>query len=309
MQEFCFTLSFQFPFVDTADTEQKTTSATSTSSRSNGTKFSSTSELKKTSKNQESPSSSAKHLESDNSSTKNKQLEETQRKTKTEPESSSPKQQIKEKEDIKSNDDIVTLGPALPPHLIKKTVSDCKKQQDKQCSPTAEKIDESFLNKEVIGPVLPNALNTVQQETKTSKETVKEGASFLENKTIGPVVSPETETSTKNPEPTVATIGPILPPHLRQKLLESFQEDVPTPVDDDDDAFGPLPPGVSSNSAAQRALEERALQMRLDSLNPAEKDVASREEWMLELPEVHAGNLGLGPRQFRAKSGPDMSDR
>jgi len=34
-----------------------------------------------------------------------------------------------------------------------------------------------------------------------------------------------------------------------------------------------------------------------------------REEWMTELPPAQAANLGLGPRKFRLREGPDMSDR
>lgn len=34
-----------------------------------------------------------------------------------------------------------------------------------------------------------------------------------------------------------------------------------------------------------------------------------REEWMTELPPAQAANLGLGPRKFRLRDGPDMSDR
>lgn len=39
------------------------------------------------------------------------------------------------------------------------------------------------------------------------------------------------------------------------------------------------------------------------------KNIKIREEWMTELPPAHAVNLGLGPRKFRVREGPDMSDR
>lgn len=38
-------------------------------------------------------------------------------------------------------------------------------------------------------------------------------------------------------------------------------------------------------------------------------DGNKREEWMTELPPAQAANLGLGPRKFRLRDGPDMSDR
>ncbi|KAF6209973.1 hypothetical protein GE061_015728 [Apolygus lucorum] len=43
------------------------------------------------------------------------------------------------------------------------------------------------------------------------------------------------------------------------------------------------------------------------------KDVDSRpkkrEEWMIELPDARRAEFGLGPRKFRAREAPDMSDR
>lgn len=78
---------------------------------------------------------------------------------------------------------------------------------------------------------------------------------------------------------------------------------------DDDECYGPLPINSTFQSKAHIALEERALQIKLDSLEKDGKDGVVREEWMIELPEVHSRNLGLGPRQFRANPRPDFSDR
>lgn len=38
-------------------------------------------------------------------------------------------------------------------------------------------------------------------------------------------------------------------------------------------------------------------------------DVNKRESWMLELPPEKAASLGLGPRTFRIREGPDNADR
>jgi len=40
-----------------------------------------------------------------------------------------------------------------------------------------------------------------------------------------------------------------------------------------------------------------------------DKRRTAREQWMLELPPEKAANLGLGPRQFRKREAPDMSNR
>lgn len=42
---------------------------------------------------------------------------------------------------------------------------------------------------------------------------------------------------------------------------------------------------------------------------PEDDGTKQREAWMLELPPESTVILGLGPRTFRAKEGPDMSNR
>lgn len=77
--------------------------------------------------------------------------------------------------------------------------------------------------------------------------------------------------------------------------------------------IGPLPAGTESKwSEAHQQLEERALNMKirkLDGHSLQQTNAKSREQWMLELPEAKAKYLGLEARSFRAKEGPDMSDR
>lgn len=74
-----------------------------------------------------------------------------------------------------------------------------------------------------------------------------------------------------------------------------------------------MPAGTESKwSEAHQRLEERALDMKirkLDGHSLQQTNAKSREQWMLELPEAKAKYLGLEARTFRAKEGPDMSDR
>ncbi|GJQ86459.1 hypothetical protein Trydic_g10366 [Trypoxylus dichotomus] len=81
-----------------------------------------------------------------------------------------------------------------------------------------------------------------------------------------------------------------------------------TQTSEDEEFYGPLPPNIVSQSKAHIALEERALQIKLDQLQKDKQDHV-REEWMTQLPEIQSKRLGLGPRQFRANPGPDLSDR
>lgn len=81
----------------------------------------------------------------------------------------------------------------------------------------------------------------------------------------------------------------------------------------DDDGIGPLPVGAEPKwSEAHQRLEERALNLKIRKLDGHSLDsdkIKNREEWMLELPEGKTKYLGLEARSFRAKAGPDMSDR
>jgi 4-hydroxy-L-threonine phosphate dehydrogenase PdxA len=61
-------------------------------------------------------------------------------------------------------------------------------------------------------------------------------------------------------EPTDSSrIGPELPPHLRQQ---------PENEESDEDVYGPLPADTMHQSKAQIALEERALLLKMDQLEP-----------------------------------------
>lgn len=141
---------------------------------------------------------------------------------------------------------------------------------------------------------------------------------------------------------TIEVCGPALPPHMLNKRTEGNSNNTKNSTvvavdrthilgpslplagvhysinkgeksdssnDDDDEIYGPLPPQATSMSKAHLALEERALQMKIDMLNTDKEVKDSREQWMIELPNSQRSKIGLGPRQFRPTPGPDLSDR
>lgn len=191
-----------------------------------------------------------------------------------------------------------TFGPSLPPHL-------------QSNPPNLEKSS-------VIGPALPPHLQGILHN-----ETEKDRSQIIEtdlpplskdeciesvSKIIGPALPPHLQKSQFDDTPSSTeisnqSIGPAIPAFLKQQLLETPQQQ-----SDEEECYGPMPVGASQ-SKAHIELEERALQMKIDMLNPAGAKEPAREEWMLELPSAKATNLGLGPRQFRAKEAPDLSDR
>lgn len=109
--------------------------------------------------------------------------------------------------------------------------------------------------------------------------------------------------------------GPSIPENMRKVLAESSEADreVLKYESSDDDGIGPLPVGAKDKwSEAHQRLEERAMEMKIKTLDGhslQNSNIKSREQWMLELPEGKAKYLGLEARSFRAKAGPDMSDR
>ena len=180
------------------------------------------------------------------------------------------------------------IGPELPPHLLKHVhkKSDCnldiptdplrKLPSNLKEIPPQSNVDLEF---EAIGPALPpHLLQHIQDENHHNLESFTNKSQKI--------------------------IGPTLPAHLRTQ----FEQESTDKFINDDYVYGPLPTGSSSFSAAHVALEERALQMKIDSLQDKDQKM-KREEWMIALPEVGVSKIGLGPRQFRKNPVPDMSDR
>ncbi|CAH2068824.1 unnamed protein product, partial [Iphiclides podalirius] len=168
-------------------------------------------------------------------------------------------------------------------------------------------------------------------DRKTSKRrAVRKRSTVLANKldVCGPALPPHFEKKyerSSSPEiegpelpphlqKTPRHLGPTIPQDMRKVLEEKSQEIIQFDSSDEDiSVVGPLPAGSEEKwTHAHKRLEERALDMKIKkmeghSLNKT--DFKSREKWMLELPEGKAKYLGLEARSFRAKEGPDMSDR
>ncbi|XP_039275676.1 GPALPP motifs-containing protein 1 isoform X2 [Nilaparvata lugens] len=163
------------------------------------------------------------------------------------------------------------IGPALPQHLRKQKSSD-EKEPDT-----------------TIGPALPPHL---QKANDTS-----------DPKSLGPALPPhlQKDNNTTDQE----SFGPALPPHLKKRMVEEQDDE-----SEDDDVIGPVPQD-SKYSASQHKLNIRAqyLKRKMYEESNTNDEKTKRESWMLELPPEKAANIGLGPRSFRMKEAPDMSDR
>ncbi|XP_077293460.1 uncharacterized protein LOC143916306 isoform X2 [Arctopsyche grandis] len=164
-------------------------------------------------------------------------------------------------------------------------------------------------------PDLREHLSSVSR-TSHSSNNVESNVDEIEDAVEGPALPPHMMKNTNTPK----NIGPSLPDDMRQRLLEnsdrlsgdrSLDEDLQS--SDGEDVLGPMPQGSEMKwSNSHKRLEERALKMKINSLDGdlVEKSQReSREEWMLKLPDAKAKHLGLTSRQFRSREGPDLSDR
>ncbi|CAK1599976.1 unnamed protein product [Parnassius mnemosyne] len=157
-----------------------------------------------------------------------------------------------------------------------------------------KKANAQAKKSDVCGPALPPHL-AKRHEKSASPDTE------------GPALPPQLQKKHRH-------IGPSIPQDMRKVLEERSQEVIKFESSDEDICIvGPLPVGSEEKwTHAHKQLEERALDMKIkkiDGHSINQTDIKSREKWMLELPEGKAKYLGLEARSFRAKEGPDMTDR
>lgn len=184
--------------------------------------------------------------------------------------------------DDDDNDD--SYGPILPPN-----------------------INEKIPDKKIIGPYLPECF----------KKQIEENISKNND-----------DDDDDEKEEEEDTFGPALPPHLASKNCEALVQELPVKMDisdsvkdvknyeeddeDDDGCIGPLPVNhpALQDDLVQQQLEYRARMIKRELAEIDNNvDEKKREEWMTELPAVQTAHLGLVPRSFRSRPGPDMSDR
>lgn len=129
-----------------------------------------------------------------------------------------------------------------------------------------------------------------------SKKSKKEKKSAKEKKSKKNKKDKESKKH-KNKKEQKPIIGPQLPQSVSLNQINTYD-------DDHEDIIGPMLPGCIKTS-----LEERALEMQIKGFKEDDNKKKEREEWMLELPEVHSERLGFTARSFHKSTGPDFSDR
>lgn len=180
-----------------------------------------------------------------------------------------------------------------------------------------EAIEKEDNTADYFGPALPPAV--IQQ---ASKDTGS--ADEADTGVIGPSLPPHLVKNNHEEDQTSRVIGPTLPTNLQsppeakdassESELSPFSEEEPSAAEEDDDFIGPMP-GASTSSRTQLELEQRALELKLrhldsDRYDPKSSAAQSREDWMLELPDIRkVPDMGLGARQFRTREKLEIGDR
>ncbi|XP_075237972.1 GPALPP motifs-containing protein 1 [Lycorma delicatula] len=209
------------------------------------------------------------------------------------------------------------IGPVVPGSVLnscsetKELVSELTNKHNKIDCCTLDTVSAKCdstekIESRIIGPALPLHLKKQFEGIEDSNLSKDDDNNFLNNTTDCDLY------------------GPALPPHLKKtpvvisssqefKHNSNFVERNVSAEDDNEDVIGPLPDCVNKGemSLSQRKLEIRAryLKQKMAEEGSEVKEKIARESWMVELPPERAKSLGLGPRSFRMKEGPDMSDR
>uniref|UniRef100_A0A3Q0QSY8 GPALPP motifs-containing protein 1 n=1 Tax=Amphilophus citrinellus TaxID=61819 RepID=A0A3Q0QSY8_AMPCI len=94
--------------------------------------------------------------------------------------------------------------------------------------------------------------------------------------------------------------GPALPPGYQAEPSSSDGEE--------EDVIGPMPVKGPFQDTVAQDFERRAKRMKEKLTGKDAPEVLTRETWMTELPP-ELQHIGLGPRTFKRRSGPENTDR
>ncbi|XP_014242100.1 RNA-binding protein 25 isoform X1 [Cimex lectularius] len=252
--------------------------------------------------------SSPKNSETDKKKKRKKDLSQSPPKKlkekSLEPKVEEPEEQKQLKDDVLSSHS----SPKSPSLEIPKEKSICANNST-DCNNTQPSVGPQMPTQEeentnIYGPVIP--INSVKQD-QDGDSSLEEGelvTSPVKPKVYGPTFPERLAIEpVRDDDGDEDLYGPALPPSLKHDEIVQQSEN-------NEEDFGPLPQGVDGGRAL-RDLERRAaiIKAQMDNKDTDEGEETKREAWMTELPEARRVALGLGPRKFRAREGPDMNDR
>ncbi|XP_076639900.1 uncharacterized protein LOC143351816 [Colletes latitarsis] len=191
-----------------------------------------------------------------------------------------------------------TYGPTLPPPLIVDSSSNIKPVKTTNfIGPCLPEIDERNVTER----------SDVDTSCNDENDLSREDSDADSDMIFGPALPPHLLEQTCSDETKVRIIGPA----LSNVIKSSNSDEIEQAESENEDAIGPLPANHPAlrTSNVYKQLEQRAQQIKNEKKDEDDGALKQREEWMTELPPAQVSNLGLAPRKFRVRTGPDMSDR
>ncbi|XP_043263905.1 uncharacterized protein DDB_G0283697-like [Colletes gigas] len=191
-----------------------------------------------------------------------------------------------------------TYGPNLPPPLIVDSSSNVKPVKTTNfIGPCLPEIDERNVTERSDVDTSCNDENDLSQEDSDADSDM----------IFGPALPPHLLEQTCSDETKAKIIGPA----ISNAIKSTDNDETEQPESENEDEIGPLPANHPAlrTSNVYKQLEQRAQQIKNEKKDEDDGDLKQREEWMTELPPAQVSNLGLAPRKFRVRTGPDMSDR
>ncbi|KAI4889468.1 hypothetical protein NFI96_011636 [Prochilodus magdalenae] len=206
----------------------------------------------------------------------------------------------------------LVIGPALPPLYKPGDSTSSSEDSDQEVVFKRAKYSGS-------GDGLSTNKSHTEDEEAAGRPCVDEDDGFF-----GPALPPGYRKQESSPDRT-PVLGPALPPGFQRQdhdedaeeddgdigpaLPPDYKPDPSSSEEEDDAVIGPMPTKDAAQSSVALDIERRAKRMRdklmgLDN----EPEELKRESWMTELPP-ELQHIGLGPRTFKKRSGPENKDR
>lgn len=210
------------------------------------------------------------------------------------------------------------IGPALPPTFRQDSPEDCDNENG------------------FVGPALPPGYkrgeassSSDESEQEVAVKRAKTGHTAAEVSTedddgfFGPALPPGFQKRPSSPD-VPPVLGPALPPGFCRAAYEDNNgEDTeicpgpalppgyqaePSSSEGEEDVIGPMPVKGPCQDTVAQDFERRAKRMKEKLTGKDAPEVLTRETWMTELPP-ELQHIGLGPRTFKRRSGPEDTDR
>nr|XP_020463523.1 GPALPP motifs-containing protein 1 [Monopterus albus] len=221
------------------------------------------------------------------------------------------------------------IGPALPPMFKKESDEDSDNEEGfagPALPPGYKREEPSSSSDESEQEVAVKRAKTIHTAGDSPTGVDKTMAQADDGGFFGPALPPGFKKQQSSPE-RLPVLGPALPPGFHRVASNNddndggYGEGLPGPAlppgyqaepssseGEDEDLIGPMPARGAIQDSVALDFERRAQRMKEKLTGHDAPKALTRETWMTELPP-ELQHIGLGPRNFKKRSGPENNDR